>query len=346
VKDCVHLSLATATTIYALAMRCVAVALGLAACSPTTHISDAPSSVWTTGPALPVPRFEPGVTALGVQLVVAGGYTSQGSGVTLTTQVDILDVTDTESGWKPLPPAPIAWNSIQLAALGTTIYLLGGLDGSGNAQGAAWSIDTTASTPAWTPLTSMPAGSERGGAVVLLAQPRVYLLGGLSSVGALASVIYYDTTVGTWGSDIPPLPAPRAYAAGMHLSDGALVVAGGFSGTTPASAVGTTYQLPLEASSWVVGASTPSTPRGNCAYGIVEGALVCAGGEDGTGPVTTSQSYDALTDQWTDQPSSYLPMPVAGTPGTAIGQQLFVAGGANGSQLDPTSTLYVYSPFD
>jgi hypothetical protein len=90
----------------------------------------------------------------------------------------------------------------------------------------------------------------------------------------------------------------------------------------------------------------PRTPRGNCGYGLIEGALVCAGGEDASGPVDTVQSYDPLTNTWNDQPSSYLPMPVAGTPGVAIGQQLYMSGGANSSALVPTATLYEYSPFD
>jgi kelch-like protein 2/3 len=325
-------------------MRSVLLALGVAACDHPMHVVDAPATAWSAGPTLPVPRLEPGVTALGVQLVVAGGFdTSPLAGGTITNEVDIMmPVTGT---WLQLPPTPAALTSIQLAAIGTTLYLLGGLEGaSGIASGQAWSLDTTASSATWGTLPAMPVGDERGGAAVLVAAPRIYLIGGQSGSAALATGIYFDITLNKWGTDVPALPAPRAHPAGMRRSDGGLVIAGGFATTTPDSAAGDTFQLPLGATSWVTGAVMP-TPRGECAYGVVEGALVCAGGAAGSAVLTTVQSYDTLTDAWTAIPNA-LPAPTTGTPGASIGQQLFVPGGARDLQLVPTDTLYVYAPFN
>lgn len=325
-------------------MRSAVLALGLAACSHV-KVVDAPATAWSLGPTLPVPRLAPGVTAFGDQLVIAGGFdTGPQAGSTITTEVDVL--LPVAGTWSQLPATPAALTDIQIAAIGTTLYLLGGLEGaSGVAQGQAWSLDTTASSPSWTALPAMPAGDERGGAAVLVAPPRIYLIGGQSGSAALATGIYFDTIASAWGTDVPALPVARAHPAGMRRSDGRLVIAGGFATTTPDSAAGDTFQLPLTATQWVAGAAMP-TPRGDCAYGVVEGQLVCAGGAAGSAALATVQSYDPLGDQWTDVTNAYLPAPTTGTPGAAIGQQLFVPGGARDLQLVPTDTLYVYAPFN
>jgi N-acetylneuraminic acid mutarotase len=242
---------------------------------------------------------------------------------------------------------------IQLAAIGTTLYLLGGLGSGSAASGSAWSLDTATTPLTWVSLQPMPAGYERGGAVTVAAPPRIYLLGGQNASGALATNLFYDTLAQTWGPPtvptIPDLPAPRTQAAGMWDSDGDLVVAGGFGsdGTPEAD----TWQLPLGATAWATGSNMPQA-RGGGAYGTIEGGLLYAGGEAATStcttpcPVTTVQSYNLLVDQWPPGLTTDMPMPTAGTPGAAIGQQLFVPGGTRSAELEPTDTLYVYSPFN
>src|SRR5512143_2449220 len=101
----------------------VALALAAACSSPGKHV-DAPSSAWSQGPDLPdeVPRLEPGVTALGQRMVVVGGFDSDlQAGLDITKRVDVYDVAT--STWSRLPDAPVAWTHIQLAALGTKVYL-------------------------------------------------------------------------------------------------------------------------------------------------------------------------------------------------------------------------------
>src|SRR5256884_3302789 len=52
-------------------------------------------------------------------------------------------------------------------------------------------------------------------------------------------------------------------------------------------------------------------------YGVVQGQLVCAGGEGGTSAFSYTESYDPLDDVWTS--CATMPMPRAGTQGAAIG---------------------------
>jgi hypothetical protein len=88
----------------------------------------------------------------------------------------------------------------------------------------------------------------------------------------------------------------------------------------------------------------PGELRGGCAYGVVLGQLVCAGGEGGVAARRVVESYDPFNDAWTVRE----PMPVerAGAQGAAIGGRLFVPGGAGTLTFDPTDTLYVYTPLD
>ena len=57
------------------------------------------------------------------------------------------------------------------------------------------------------------------------------------------------------------------------------------------------------------------------------------------------QSYDPNTDAWNAMLPD-MPAPRAGTQGAAIGQQLYVPGGASRLAFEPTATLYIYAPLD
>lgn len=326
--------------------RAVAVALCVlaAACERTQPAVDAPSSPWSQGPPLAVPRLEPGVTAVGDRVVVLGGFdTGVQAGNAITTRVDVFD-TGTNT-WSQLPDAPVAWTHVQLAAVGTTIYLLGGLEGASYvAHGESWKLDTLDVGKGWQPIAAMPAGQERGSAGVVVGPPgtppgRIYLLGGASTSTALASCIFYDTIADTWGT-LPDLPAPRSHPAAAARGDGTLFVAGGLGGLYADTFAGDTFALPLGATQW-----QPRTPmhhpRGGCAYGVVQTDLVCAGGEADTSALTYVEAYDMSADTWTDR--ALMPMSTAGTQGAVVGPRLFVPGGARELVLEPTSTLFIYA---
>ncbi len=301
---------------------------------------------------LPVPRLEPGVTALGQRLAVVGGFdTSQTAGLDVTTRVDVFDTF--AQTWSQLPDAPVARHHVQLAAIGTTLYLLGGLDGAPDAnnnypaRGDCYAIDTGEASPAWRAIASMPAGFERGSAAVVVAAPRIYLFGGAATTDAVATNLYYDTVSDTWGMALPDLPAKRSHPAAMRRVDGGFVVAGGLAGLASDTAVADVYQLPTDqqipTGAWVTGTAMP-VERGGCAYGVLQGKLICAGGEAGTSALTYTQGYDPLADQWSD--FDLMPEPTAGTLGAAIGQRLYVPGGARRLVFEPTDTLYIFSPLD
>jgi N-acetylneuraminic acid mutarotase len=312
----------------------------LAGCSsPAAHV-DAPSSHWSEGAMLMVPRLEPGVTALGQRVVVVGGFdTDLMAGLDITKRVDVYDpATDS---WSQLADAPVPFTHIQLAAVGTTLYLLGGLAGQTYvARGDTFALDTTDPAAQWRTLAPMPAGMERGSAAVVVSGPRIYLLGGAGTNAALATNLFYDTISNTWGQLMPDLPAPRSHPAGMRRADGTLVVAGGLATLDSSSQAGDTWQLAPLGTMWIPGMMMPE-PRGGCAYGALQGQLICAGGEAGPSAYKSVESYDPLADMWTELE----PMPDsrAGTQGAVVGDRLFVPGGARELVFEPLNTLFVYT---
>ncbi|MGN6104272.1 MAG: hypothetical protein ACTHU0_04145, partial [Kofleriaceae bacterium] len=146
--------------------------------------------VWQLGPRMPGRRLEPAVAAMGTRLVVAGGFsTSAQEGLEITREVLVLDTF--QGTWSNLPDAPVAWTHGNLASSGATLYLLGGLEGPDFvARGEAWALDLGAD--AWRPLAPIPAGLERAAAAVVIAPPRIYLLGGASTTGAVATNLVFD----------------------------------------------------------------------------------------------------------------------------------------------------------
>jgi len=334
-------------------MRLLWLALLLAAAckAPGPVNPDAPASPWTTGPSLPDPRLEPGVTALGQSVVVLGGFdTDAQAGLHVTTGVEVFDTL--MQTWGTLPDAPVARHHVQIASIGTTLYLLGGLDGTADqnndfpARGDCYALDTANPSAGWRPIASMPAGFERGSAAIVVTPPRIYLLGGASTTDAIASVIYYDTIADAWTTGaLPDLPAPRSHPAAMRRAvDGTFILVGGLAGLTADTAQADVFILApdqqMPSGTWTTGTPMP-VQRGGCAYGVVQAQLLCAGGEAGMSALSYMQGYDSINNAWNNYPA--MPEPRAGTLGAAIADQLYVPGGAMELVFEPTNTLFVFS---
>jgi hypothetical protein len=295
---------------------------------------------------MPRRALDPGVAVFGQQVVVAGGFdTSASEGLDITARVDTFDVTT--GTWDRLADAPVRRTSANLATVGPTLYLLGGLEGPQRvARGDAFALDPL--DQSWQPIAAMDPADARGAAGVVVAPGRVYLLGGASSTAALATCLEYDIAADRW-SPLPPLPEPRAHPAAMRRSDGTLIVAGGFASLDASEPRAEVWALPPPGAvprDWQLRAAMPADPgaRGGCAYGVVLGQLVCAGGEAGLTAGSAVAGYDPYNDVW--MPGEPMPVGRVGSQGAAIGGRLFVPGGAATPALEPTDTLYIYAPLD
>lgn len=312
-----------------------AVLVALTACSSPATPRDGGPSAWSEQLPLPEPRLEPGVTALGQRLVVAGGFDDS---LTIRRDVYALDLFAQE--WSVLPEAPVARTHVNLAGASATLYLLGGHEGADFlARGESFALDTDLEGATWRPIAAMPAGEERGAAGVVVSPPHIFLIGGASTTAALSSVLDYNFSTDTW-TTLPPLPSPRSHAAAMRRQDGTLIVAGGLASLSSTAPLAEVWRLPPGAQAWEPGAAMPMA-RGGCAYGVVLGQLVCAGGEAGAAALRSVLIYDPVNDVWST--SEDLPEPRAGTQGAVIGGRLLVPGGAASLEFRPTATTYMFS---
>ena len=316
--------------------RSLIAALVLAACGGSSP-PDARLSAWAPGPDLPRAVRSAGVGTLGLQIVVVGGLDAGGE---VTAVVDVFDAV--AATWGNLPAAPVLWRDGNVAGVGDTLYLAGGLDAAGAAHGEAFALDPVSQR--WQAIPALPAGDERGAAGVIGAPDRIYLLGGVSSTGVLASCVLFDIAQQTWHA-LPALPAPRAHPAVMRRSDGWLIVAGGFADRDAADPRDDVWGLPPVGTAWqplapmhLAGATDA---RGGCAYGVVLGQLTCAGGV-GPGALVV-ESYDPYLDVWTRRDD--MPVERTATPGAAVGGRLFVPGGADAGGA-ATRSLWIYAPLD
>ena len=318
----------------------VALVVAAGGCASNPATPDAPSSAWQLGPAMPRPALHPGVALLGQQVVVAGGFDSAAG---VTARVDGFDISD--ATWHALPDAPVQWTDINLAVAGATLYLAGGLDAAGVAHGESYQLDPI--DQQWKPIAAIDPAEARGGAGVTTAMGRIYLLGGAGAGGPLASSVEYDLPADTWTPILPDLPVARVHPAVMRMVDGTLIVAGGFASLDASQPLADVWALAPPGAvdrAWQPRAAMPAGARGDCAYGVVLGELVCAGGQSGAGRDGIVASYNPYLDAWT--PREAMPVARAGTQGTAAGGRLFVPGGSGSTALEPTDTLYIYTPLD
>ncbi|HET7505542.1 MAG TPA: hypothetical protein VFK02_31195 [Kofleriaceae bacterium] len=319
-----------------------------AGCASNPGSHDGPQSAWQLGPAMPRRALDPGVAMLGQELVVAGGFdTGAAEGLDITARVDAFDVT--KGTWRAMPDAPVAWTHGNLATVGDALYLVGGLEGAERvARGEGFALDPGSGR--WEPIAAMEAGDERGAAGVITAPGHIYVLGGASTTAALASCLDYNTVTGSW-THLPDLPAPRAQPAVMRRSDGTLIVTGGFESLDASAPRGEVWALPPPGATlrtWQPRTAMHQPAdldlRGGCAYGVILGQLVCAGGEAGASARSVVETYDPYRDVW--MASEPMPAPRAGSRGAASGGRLYVPGGAGDLALEPTDTLYIYAPLD
>ena len=160
-------------------------------------------------------------------------------------------------------------NAPAAAAIGGTIYLIGGFGTTTNSPVAiVHAYDTKARQ--WRDVAPMPAA--RGGHAAIAVGGRIHVLGGGNSVSTIADHTVYDPGTNTW-IERAKLPRSMGSVAAV-VFDGKLLSVGGRSGP---SDFGDVYVYDAAADAWTPGVAIPARGTGGAA--AIGGSLYYFGGE-------------------------------------------------------------------
>jgi N-acetylneuraminic acid mutarotase len=119
------------------------------------------------------------------------------------------------------------------------LFTFGGVDATGNITSTVYRY--TISTNTWDTVASLPIAVRDSAAV--LANGKIYVMGGRTATGATADVESYNETTNTWTTETS-LPAPVSSAAAAVDSLGRIEVLGGFDANgKPTAAVSISQEL-------------------------------------------------------------------------------------------------------
>lgn len=171
---------------------------GMAARNPATGKRDLHSTAlvqrfdprhgrWNDIPALPRPRSSHDAVVLGNKLYVAGGWNLSGGtneAIWPATAL-VLDLAEPKAGWREFPQ-PFQRRALAVAALGSRLYCIGGMDSDNETTLAVEIYDTL--TGQWSKGPDLPRGKHRGFGCSAIAQNgRIYACTFKSDLLRLAS---------------------------------------------------------------------------------------------------------------------------------------------------------------
>jgi hypothetical protein len=212
------------------------------AASDQTWLADLHSGTfgpWKAGPALPAPRSSAAAAVLNSTVYVAGGNGPDGK-PTDTVYAAAQDLATGAVGAfaaNDTLKLPEARASAVLVVAGDGLILIGGTNGTA-AQGTVWkaSLDSAGKLQPWAPQAPLPVGNEVSEASGALVGDFVYIYGGRTVQGPVATVLrgHIGKTTDTLGRVVSwdiggggtNLPAARTRGAGFS-ANGALYLVGG-----------------------------------------------------------------------------------------------------------------------
>ncbi|MEA2664460.1 MAG: hypothetical protein QOI11_1404 [Candidatus Eremiobacteraeota bacterium] len=199
--------------------------------------------------------------------------------------------------WSEGPPLPTARSEVAVAALGGTVYVVGGYANGSVDQPLVEAYDTAAR--AWRERAPLPRGMNHVGLVAL--DGKLYTVGGFLGQNqvAAADVNAYDPAANRWSARAP-LPAKRGSVA-LAVLDGKIHAVGG----RDSASVGTHDVYDPAADRWSAAAPLPAGEgrdhMGLLAYG---GKLYAFAGRfnDFGHNTDLAEVYDPATDRWSELP--------------------------------------------
>jgi N-acetylneuraminic acid mutarotase len=249
-------------------------------------------------PSLSQGRSDFGVTVSDARLVVAGGT----SGAQVLKSVAALDLTT--ATWTDLPDLKTARHGVAVAAVGKTVYAIGGSTGAGDDEvtqaGEGLRLAPRRPQPAaqWRTLPDAPTARLMMASTVL--DGKIWLAGGmLGHAQTLDTVETFDPATGQWQPQ-PSLPIPLHHATAVAYRDAVVVIGG--SSDNIAEASNKVFQF--RDGKW---SELPSLQHGRVApaAAVVNDKIVVVGGQDDKKLVPSTEVFDGSSwKQAADMPTS------------------------------------------
>lgn len=285
-----------------------------------------PGNTWASLALMIEPRQEVGVAAIGNRVFVAGGFRANGS---TANTLEIYDVS--ANAWSMGAPMPAAVNHPGAAAVGGRLYVIGGSLASGASTNAVQEYDPTRNE--WALRAPMP--TARNAVVAGVRNGRIYVAGGAPGGRDLEA---YDPAADRW-ERLPPMPTPRNHLAGGFVGDRLFAIGG-----RPPNTLATNEAFDAAAGAWT---SRTAMPTGRSGHGaaVVRGCLYVFGGEgnasrpDGVFP--QNEAYDPRSNTW--EALAPMPTPRHGIGAVAMGDRIFIPGGATAQGFGATAAHEVYT---
>jgi len=248
------------------------------------------------------------------------------------TPIPFTETTIGDTRWLLSRPLPAPRSGLSVAAVGLTLYQIGGETADGVVNNSTLAINT--SQHQWEERMAKPTAVADAGTAVLFGE--IYVVGGRLANGQPTSVVEsYSPAQDGWRL-IAPLP--QAVMGGLALSDGSyLYLFGGWDGENYLDAA---FVYDPGADSW---RPLPplSQPRAFAAGDTVTGRLYVVGGTDGTAELDTCQYFDPTAGEdghWFDCPP--LLQPRAGASAAVMRNRLYVIGGGQNGSTITYSEMY------
>ena len=246
------------------------------------------------------------------------------------TEGEVITEIDAPEAWVNKMPINAIRRGIAFAKLDDKFYAFGGYSSS-------LTRVYNCLTNTWITAQDMPTARE--GAVAVVVDGKIHVLGGYVDNGELGVIVLdvhevYDPFEDTWSTK-SPLPTPLAYANGF-ASDGAIHILGGQSAGIEYHTVHYAYSPATD--TWVEKAALP-TARRRYAIAQFEGKYHCLGGEGVSGDLTAHDVYDPQTDSW--QNKATLPSARAGLGAVSIFNRIYaMGGGVANEEYDPSTDTW------
>lgn len=250
--------------------------------------------------------------------------------------------------WDTPPALEVARSHSPTAEYKGKLYVFGG--GGPNFQSLNSTVSYDPQTTQWSACTDMP--TLRSGAVAATIGDKIYVMGGgfrqdNGTFRFLRTVDIYSPESDTWVSG-PDLIQPHDYPAVAVLGEYIYVLGGHHPDATqggPKTDPGFDFceRLHINGNEWEAIAPLP-TPRFALSAVILDGKILAMGGvafrPEGFNNFTVIETFDPVSNSWSNQEEFALPWPAAGL-GAAISQnKLYIFGGYSDDDIHNRTACY------